>query len=170
MIKWLPIILHTFTSLIRARRDLAFENLLLRQQLGRISHDTLSYPDLHCIWLHISADPSPNIATAMFLNRSTKLFCQRHCKFRILRAICGLAVLKGRGERPRLSSADRSFWVLAFFSRKVSSIGLREVLTAPASPWQNAYAERVIGTIRWACKKPVLAIHNRESDQIGSIL
>jgi hypothetical protein len=34
MIKWLSIFLHTFVSLIRARRDLAFENLLLRQQLA----------------------------------------------------------------------------------------------------------------------------------------
>jgi hypothetical protein len=55
MIKWLSICLHTFASLLRTRRDLAFENLLLRQQL---------------------------------------------------------AVLRGRGARPRLSSADRAFWVL----------------------------------------------------------
>ncbi|WP_405236981.1 integrase core domain-containing protein [Lentisalinibacter orientalis] len=37
------------------------------------------------------------------------------------------------------------------FSRQVASAGLTEVLTAPASPWQNAYAERVIGTIRREC-------------------
>jgi transposase InsO family protein len=37
------------------------------------------------------------------------------------------------------------------FSRRVASIGIKEVLTAPASPWQNAYAERVIGTIRREC-------------------
>jgi hypothetical protein len=49
MIKWLPIILHTFTSLIRARRDLAFENLLLRQQLGRISHE--GGPGTHFLFL-----------------------------------------------------------------------------------------------------------------------
>lgn len=37
------------------------------------------------------------------------------------------------------------------FSRQVASAGLTEVLTAPASLWQNAYAERVIGTIRRDC-------------------
>ncbi len=37
------------------------------------------------------------------------------------------------------------------FSRQVASIGIKEVLTAPASPWQNAYAERAIGTIRREC-------------------
>ena len=39
----------------------------------------------------------------------------------------------------------------ASFCRKVASAGLTEILTAPASPWQNAYAERVIGTIRREC-------------------
>ena len=34
MTKWLSILLHSLTSLLRTRRDLAFENLLLRQQLA----------------------------------------------------------------------------------------------------------------------------------------
>ena len=34
MTKWLSIFLISFVSLFRARRDLAFENLLLRQQLA----------------------------------------------------------------------------------------------------------------------------------------
>ncbi len=37
-------------------------------------------------------------------------------------------------------------------SRQVEAIGLSEILTAPASPWQNAYAERAIGTIRRECQ------------------
>jgi putative transposase len=39
----------------------------------------------------------------------------------------------------------------AWTARQVEALGLTEVLTAPASPWQNAYAERVIGTIRREC-------------------
>ena len=31
------------------------------------------------------------------------------------------------------------------------SIGIREILTAPQSPWQNPYAERAIGSIRREC-------------------
>jgi hypothetical protein len=54
-------------------------NQYVPDYLRSFSKYTLSYPDLHRIWLHISADPSPNIATAMFLNRSTKLFRQLHC-------------------------------------------------------------------------------------------
>ena len=56
MNRWSSIFLHSLISLLRTRRDLAFENLLLRQQL---------------------------------------------------------AVMKQAGTRPRLSDADRRFWVLA---------------------------------------------------------
>ena len=31
--------------------------------------------------------------------------------------------------------------------RKIDSLGIDEVVTAPASPWQNAYVERVIGSV-----------------------
>src|SRR2546430_1823368 len=34
------------------------------------------------------------------------------------------------------------------FRRRVKSMGIREVLTAPHSPWQNPFAERLIGSIR----------------------
>src|SRR2546426_8910922 len=35
--------------------------------------------------------------------------------------------------------------------RSVRAIGIREILTAPQSPWQNPYAERVNGSIRREC-------------------
>ncbi|MGH9631532.1 MAG: integrase core domain-containing protein [Bryobacteraceae bacterium] len=34
---------------------------------------------------------------------------------------------------------------------RVASLGIREVLPAPQSPWQNPYAERLIGSIRREC-------------------
>jgi transposase InsO family protein len=30
-------------------------------------------------------------------------------------------------------------------------MGMKEVLTAPRSPWQNPYAERLVGSIRREC-------------------
>jgi len=33
----------------------------------------------------------------------------------------------------------------------VKVMGIKEVLSAPRSPWQRAYVERVIGTIRREC-------------------
>lgn len=32
--------------------------------------------------------------------------------------------------------------------RRLASLGITEMVTAPASPWQNAYVERVIGSLR----------------------
>ncbi|MDH5345999.1 MAG: integrase core domain-containing protein, partial [Gammaproteobacteria bacterium] len=57
----------------------------------------------------------------------------------------------GLDEAPKYLIRDRDRKFSELFSRKVESTGLQEVLTAPASPWQNAYAERVIGTIRREC-------------------
>jgi putative transposase len=34
---------------------------------------------------------------------------------------------------------------------RIKSLGIKEVLTAPQSPWQNPYAERLIGSIRREC-------------------
>jgi putative transposase len=38
-------------------------------------------------------------------------------------------------------------------------MGIHEVLTAPQSPWQNAYAERFIGSIRRECLDHVIVFH-----------
>ena len=37
------------------------------------------------------------------------------------------------------------------FRHRVSGIGIDEVLTAPRSPWQNPYAERLVGSVRREC-------------------
>jgi putative transposase len=37
------------------------------------------------------------------------------------------------------------------FSRRVTRMGMREVLTAPRAPWQNPFVERVIGSVRREC-------------------
>jgi putative transposase len=44
------------------------------------------------------------------------------------------------------------------FSSKftIGTMGLEEVLSAPRSPWQRAYVERVIGTIRRECLDHVI--------------
>jgi transposase InsO family protein len=36
---------------------------------------------------------------------------------------------------------------------------VQEVLTAPQSPWQNAYGERLIGSIRRECLDHVIILH-----------
>ena len=36
-------------------------------------------------------------------------------------------------------------------TRRLRAMGIRDKPTAPASPWQNAFAERMIGAIRREC-------------------
>ena len=38
-------------------------------------------------------------------------------------------------------------------------MGIREVLTAPQSPWQNAFVERLIGSIRRECLDHVVILN-----------
>src|SRR4029434_5291346 len=40
------------------------------------------------------------------------------------------------------------------YVRRVRAMGIRDRPTAPRSPWQNAYAERLIGSIRRDCLDP----------------
>jgi putative transposase len=40
-------------------------------------------------------------------------------------------------------------------------LNIREVVIAPRSPWQNAYAERVIGSIRRECLDHLVVIGER---------
>ena len=47
------------------------------------------------------------------------------------------------------------------FRQRVRGMGVREVLTAPSSPWQNPYAERLIGSIRRECLDHVLVLSER---------
>jgi putative transposase len=49
---------------------------------------------------------------------------------------------------PRYLLRDRDGSYGAYFRNRVEAMGITEVITAPRSPWQNAYVERVIGSIR----------------------
>src|SRR5215469_5726290 len=47
------------------------------------------------------------------------------------------------------------------FCRRIQSLSIEEVITAPRSPWQNAFAERLIGSIRRECLDHVVALSQR---------
>ena len=42
-----------------------------------------------------------------------------------------------------------------------AALGIEEVLTAPRSPWQNGYAERLIGSIRCECLDHIVILNAR---------
>ena len=46
-------------------------------------------------------------------------------------------------DRDRIFGAD--------FTKQVEDLGIKEMLSTPRSPWQRAYIERVIGSIRREC-------------------
>ncbi len=61
---------------------------------------------------------------------------------------------------------DRDTVYGAAFRHRVKGMGIREVLTAPSSPWQNPFAERLIGSIRRECLDHVLVLSERHLRRI----
>jgi transposase InsO family protein len=59
---------------------------------------------------------------------------------------------------PQYLIRDRDGVYRTAFSDRVQSLGIREVKTAPRSPWQNPYAERLIGTLRRDCIDHVIVL------------
>jgi transposase InsO family protein len=59
---------------------------------------------------------------------------------------------------PRYLVLDRDH-AFAAVAKTARAMGIEEVRTAPRSPWQNAYAERVIGSIRRECLDHVIVLN-----------
>ena len=47
------------------------------------------------------------------------------------------------------------------FDARTRDMGLQEVLTAPRSPWQNPFAEPLVGSIRRECLDHVMVCNQR---------
>ena len=60
---------------------------------------------------------------------------------------------------PRYLLRDRDGIFGGEFRKDVKAMGIKEVLSAPRSPWQRAYAERVIGTSRRECPDHVIVFN-----------
>jgi transposase InsO family protein len=67
----------------------------------------------------------------------------------------------GLEETPGHLIRDRDQVYGERFSRQARALNIREVVIAPRSPWQNAYAERIIGSIRRECLDHVVVIGER---------
>jgi len=64
-------------------------------------------------------------------------------------------------EAPRYLIRDRDRTYGAAVTRRLRAMGIRDKPIAPGSPWQNAYAERLIGTIRRECVDHIVALGER---------
>jgi putative transposase len=60
---------------------------------------------------------------------------------------------------PRYLLRDRDAVYGGAFSSRVQTLGIHEVKTAPRSPWQNPYVERLIGTLRRECLDHVVVLN-----------
>lgn len=61
-----------------------------------------------------------------------------------------------RDEAPHYLIRDRDATYGHVVRQRVQEMGIRDRPTAPRSPWQNAYAERLIGSIRRVCLDHVI--------------
>src|SRR5262245_7397581 len=67
---------------------------------------------------------------------------------------------------PRYLLRDRDGVYRRVFQQRVKGMGIAELLTAPQSPWQNPFAERLIGSVRRECLNHVLVLSERHLRRI----
>jgi transposase InsO family protein len=67
----------------------------------------------------------------------------------------------GWERTPSYLIRDRDSCYGDVFTRRLRSLGIRDRPTSPRSPWQNAYAERLIGSIRRECLDHVVVFEER---------
>lgn len=64
----------------------------------------------------------------------------------------------GDGDVPRYLHRDRDSIYGAVFRRRIAAMGIKAVISAKQSPWQNPYVERLIGSIRRECTDHIIAL------------
>jgi putative transposase len=67
---------------------------------------------------------------------------------------------------PKYLLRDRDAIYGSQFQKRVQSMGIEEVLSAPRSPWQNAFVERIIGSIRRDCLDHVVVLNDHHLKRI----
>jgi transposase InsO family protein len=67
----------------------------------------------------------------------------------------------GWDQAPRHLIRDLDGAYGEIFIRRLRSMGIRDRPTSPRSPWQNGYAERLIGSIRRECVDHIIVVGER---------
>jgi putative transposase len=60
---------------------------------------------------------------------------------------------------PRYLLHDRDAIYGSRFTRRIAGLGMQEIRIAPRAPWQNPFAERLIGSIRRECLDHVIVLN-----------
>jgi transposase InsO family protein len=69
---------------------------------------------------------------------------------------------------PRFLLRDRDASYCSVFRKRIEAMGITEVVTEPRSPWQNAYVERAIGSIRRECLDHIVVFNERHLRRVLS--
>ena len=69
-------------------------------------------------------------------------------------------------QAPRFVLRDRDAIYGRDFAALTRAMGMEEVLTAPRSPWQNPYVERLVGSIRRECLDHIIVWNQRSLRRI----
>jgi transposase InsO family protein len=69
-------------------------------------------------------------------------------------------------EAPHYLIRDRDRIYGSVVTRRLRAMGIRDKPTAPASPWQNGFAERLIGSIRRECVDHIIVLGEMHLRQI----
>jgi putative transposase len=69
---------------------------------------------------------------------------------------------------PRYLLRDRHASYGPAFRDRVRVIGMKEVVSAPRSPWQNPYVERLIGSIRRECLDHIIIFNESHLRRVPS--
>jgi transposase InsO family protein len=85
------------------------------------------------VWINVTANPT----TEWIARQSTEAF---------------------PWDAPRYLIRDRDRIHGTVVTRRLRSMGIRDRPTAPASPWQNGFAERLIGSIRRECVDHIIVL------------
>jgi transposase InsO family protein len=67
---------------------------------------------------------------------------------------------------PRYLLRDRDAIYGNTVQQRIKSLGINEALTAPRSPWQSPFVERVIGSIRRECLDHVIVLNSKHLRRI----
>ena len=69
-------------------------------------------------------------------------------------------------DAPRFLIRDRDGIYGLEFQHRMRSLGVKKIVIAPQSPWQNGFAERLIGSIRRECLDHIMVLGQRHLRRI----
>src|SRR6202165_5615562 len=130
MIGLLCFVLAVLASPLKSKLRLEAENAMLRHQLNvlrRRLHGRVRLDRRDLVWINVTTTP-----TADWIARQlTEAFPW--------------------DEAPRYLIRDRDRIYGTVVTRRLRAMGIRDKPIAAGSPWQNGFAERLIGSIRREC-------------------